>query len=273
MFIEALKRIYHDPNDPGSLGGVERLLRRSRQLHIPGVNKKRVQEFLQSEQVYTLHKPARRRLSRNHTYVAGIDGQRRSDLADMQGIARLNGGLKYLLTVIAVFSKFAWAMPVHSIDAKAITAAFGQVLIAANPRHPRRLHNNKGKEFFNSDFTALMKRNGIQHFASDSELKAAVVKRFNRTIKTMIWTYLSDRGTVGWVDVIQELVDAYNHSRHRSIGMAPVDIQKKDEDRLWVRFFWDGDTHLKPPIPQGAMVRASSHKTIFDKGYMLNWTK
>ena len=31
--------------------------------------------------------------------------------------------------------------------------------------------------------------------------------------------------------------------------------------------------HLKPQISQGAMVRASSHKTIFDKGYMPNWTK
>ena len=62
-------------------------------------------------------------------------------------------------------------------------------------------------------------------------------------------------------------------SRHRSIGMAPADIQKKDENRFWVLLFWDGDTHLKPLILQGAMVQASSHKTIFDKGYMPNWTK
>ena len=118
-----------------------------------------------------------------------------------------------------------------------------------------------------------MKRHGIQHFASESEQKAAVVERFNRTIKTRIWTYLSDRGPVRWVDVIQDLVDAYNHSRHRSIGMAPADVQKNDENRLWVRLFGDGDNYLKPLIPQGAMVRASSHKTIFDKGYMPNWTK
>ena len=72
-----------------------------------------------------------------------------------------------------------------------------------------------------------MKRYGIQHFASESEQKAAVVEQFNQTIKTRIWTYLSDRGTVRWVDIIQDLVDAYNNSRHRSIGMAAADIQKK----------------------------------------------
>ena len=47
----------------------------------------------------------------------------------------------------------------------------------------------------------------------------------------------------------------------------------KDEDRLWVRLFGDGDTHLKPPIAEKAMARASSKIAIFDKGYMPNWTK
>ena len=91
MSAEVLDRIYHDPKNPGSLGEVKRLLRRARQLHIPGVTQKSVEEYQRSEQVYTLHKPARRRLTRNHTYVAGIDAQWQADLADMQGIARQNG--------------------------------------------------------------------------------------------------------------------------------------------------------------------------------------
>ena len=91
-----------------------------------------------------------------------------------------------------------------------------------------------------------MKRHGIQDFASESKQKASMVERFNRIIKTRIWTYLSDRGTVRWVDIIQNLVDAYNNSRQRSIGMSPADVQKKDENRLCVRLFGDGDTHLKP---------------------------
>ena len=58
-----------------------------------------------------------------------------------------------------------------------------------------------------------MKRHYIKHFASESDHKAAVVERLNRTIKTLIFTYLSDRGTVCLVDVIQKLVCAYNNSR------------------------------------------------------------
>ena len=75
MFAEAVSKIYQDPKDPGSLGGVERLLRRAKQLHVSSVTRKTVQEFLRSEQAYTLHKPARRRFTMNHIYVAGIDAQ------------------------------------------------------------------------------------------------------------------------------------------------------------------------------------------------------
>ena len=104
MFAEALSNIYHDPKDPGFLGGVERLLRRARQLHVPGFTRQTVQKYLRSEQAYTLHNPARRRFIRIHTYVAGIDAQWQVDLADMQSIARQNGGIRYLLTLIDVFS-------------------------------------------------------------------------------------------------------------------------------------------------------------------------
>ena len=122
-------------------------------------------------------------------------------------------------------------MPVHSKDAKAITAAFAQVLTTAIARNPQLLQTDKGIKFINSDFHTLMKRHNIQQFASESEQNAAVVERFNWTIKTRIWIHFSNRGTVRWVDIIQDFVDAYNHSRHRSIGMSPADVQK-DEKRL-----------------------------------------
>ena len=150
----------------------------------------------------------------------------------MQAIARQKKGARYLLTVIDVFSKYAWVAPVKSKDSAAVTEAFRQILNAASPRHPNRLQTDKGKELFNAPFAALMKRHNIQHFACESDEKAAVVERFNRSIKTRIWKYLSDGGTVCWVEVIQKLVDAYNHSYHRSIRMAPANVDKRHEDKL-----------------------------------------
>ena len=118
MSAVALSKIYHDPKYPGSLGGVERLLWRAMQLHVQGATRQRVKKYQRSEQAYTLHKPSRHRFTRNHTYVAGIDAQWQADLADMQGIERQNVEIRYLFTVIDVFSKFAWTVPVQSKDAK-----------------------------------------------------------------------------------------------------------------------------------------------------------
>ena len=123
-------------------------------------------EYLRGQQAYTLHKPARRHYKRNTTYVAGIDAQWQADLADMQGVARQNDGMRYILTIIDVFSKFAWAKPVRSKDAVTVADGFRRVLHEAAPRKPKRLQTDEGKEFFNEKFAALMRRHGIHHFAS-----------------------------------------------------------------------------------------------------------
>ena len=47
---EELRRIYRDPTDPGSLGRIDRLLRRAKQLKVPGVNCLVVEQFLKREQ-------------------------------------------------------------------------------------------------------------------------------------------------------------------------------------------------------------------------------
>ena len=75
MSAEALRKINHDAKDHGSLGGVELLIRRDKQLYIPNATRQTVQKYLWSEQAYTLHKPTRRLLTKNHTYVALINAQ------------------------------------------------------------------------------------------------------------------------------------------------------------------------------------------------------
>ena len=77
--------------------------------------------------------------------------------------------MKYLPSVINVFFMFAYTIPVHSNKAKAITAAFEQLVTTAKVRHQRRIQINKYKKFFNLNFQALMRRHVIQHFASESK--------------------------------------------------------------------------------------------------------
>lgn len=215
-----LDNIYYDPSDAGSFGGIERLYKRANELKIPGVDRKLIKDYLSEQTAYTLHKPARRHFKRNRTYVHGIDHQWQADLADMQGLQSDNDHYRYILTVIDVFSKHAWAEAVTSKNSKEVTNAFQTILKRSKPRKPERLQTDKGKEFFNKDFQSLLKANNIHHFASESDQKAAVVERFNRTLKSRIWTFLSAKQTSRWIDALPKIVISYNNSYHRSIRMV-----------------------------------------------------
>ena len=77
-----LKKEYYNPKEPGSYGGVTRLLKTilEKFQNLPSkkkqvVNKKEVEKWLEGEEAYTLHKPVRRKFPRNRIYVTYKDKQ------------------------------------------------------------------------------------------------------------------------------------------------------------------------------------------------------
>ena len=111
-----------------------------------------------------------------------------------------------------------------------------------------------------------MTTNGIHYLASESDQIAAVVERVNRTFITKIWTYLSAKRTKKWVIALPAILNSYNGSYHRTIGMAPNEVTTDDQDRIWTRLYGDGDTYLKRhrKVGNGAKVSISRVKGVFD---------
>ena len=72
----------------------------------------------------------------------GIDRQWQADLADMRAIANENDNAHFMLTVIDVFSKFAWAVPIQHKNAPTVSAGFADILRQATPRCPQRLQTD-----------------------------------------------------------------------------------------------------------------------------------
>ena len=85
---------------------------------------------------------------------------------------------------------------------------------------------------------------------------------------------MTSKATNQWVDVLADMLQSYNHSRHRSIGMAPTDVRKQDENVIWVKFYGNGDTICKryERVPVQTMVRVNRWKDTSEKGYMRNWS-
>jgi len=258
---------YHDPRAPGSLGGVQRF-ERAHQLPL-----KQAQRVLEPDLAYTLHKPRRRRFPTVPVIVGGLDDQWVADLVEVQPLAKYNRAIRYLLTVLDVLSKYAWVQPLKAKTGVALVHAFEKIL--KQGRQPNRLQTDQGTEFYNRTFQRWIKDQGIQHFSTEGNAKASVVERFNRTLKERLYRYFTAANTLRFDDVLPDLVQGCNATRHRSIGMVPQDVTWENEEAVWKRLY---GKRLKGKRPQpkfkvGDRVRLNKIHCTFQKGYLSGWTE
>ena len=87
----------------------------------------------------------------------------------------------------------------------------------------------KGKKFYNVGVRDLLKSHNVNYFSTKSDRKAAIVERFNRTLKTMMWKYFYSKGTYSSIDVLDELTKNYN-TKHSSMLMKSVNVNKSNEN-------------------------------------------
>ena len=141
---------------------------------------------------------------------------------EISSLARFNKGHKFLLTCIDVFSKFAWVVPLKNITGESLVNGF-QIILDTG-RSPEKLQTDKGNEFLNRNFQNFLKEKDIHFFTTNSELKASVVERFNRTLKTRMWKYFTSKNSCVYTYILQDIVQGYNNFYHRSIGQALTSV-------------------------------------------------
>ncbi|RWS27454.1 hypothetical protein B4U80_07983 [Leptotrombidium deliense] len=271
--INVLHNIYYNPRNSCAFSTAVKLYLVAR-LKAPTLTLKEVKEWLSGELTYTLHKPVRRNFKRNKIIVQRIDEQWQADLVDMQEFHSQNDGFKYILTVVDCFSKYAWAVALKTKSAVNVAKAFETILLH---RQPFYIQTDNGKEFLNKEFKKLITKKSILHFTSKNEkIKCAVVERFNRTLKTKMFKYFTSKGTRRYIDILQQLIDAYNETKHSVIKMKPVDVNYEIENYVFKNIYGSSSRRTlfknRPILPKGATVRRQYKPKTFDKGYYPNWT-
>ena len=104
------------------------------------------------------------------------------DLVDMQKLSRWNKGHKYLLTVIDVLSKYAWAVPIKTKSSKEMIRGLEGIRRQASTRRPLHVKTDQGKEFCNTGVQAWFKKHGWHHFSTYGDSKASVVARWQEGV-------------------------------------------------------------------------------------------
>ena len=161
--------------------------------------------------------------------------------------------------------------------APSIVKAFANIFKSG--RKPIFIRTDQGKEFKNVTFSNFTKNEGIHHFTSNTkDVKCAIIERFNRTLKARMYKYFTAKGTRRYVDVLDDLVTAYNSSYHRSIKMRPIDVSQANGAQVFQNLY--KVTTMRELIQRKAksslktddLVRKQYELKPFDKSYYPNWT-
>lgn len=217
-----------------------------------------------------LHRNARKNYSRRKTQMRGIYDTLQIDLAEMGMHAKENRNYRYILVAIDIFSKFIWAAAIKSKTATEVTQAMSKIL--SKLPSIKNIQSDAGTEFFNSHFKNLMQRMKINHYTSFSKTKASICERAIRTLKTKIYKRFHLRGNYKWFDVLSDIVNEYNNSKHRTIRMKPNEVNKENEKHLLRGVYKHTSLLTTNKFKMGDHVRISKYKSVFAKGYLPNWT-
>ena len=276
-----LSSLYFNPKSPASYLGPEKLYQIVKSQGKYKIGRKRIRQWLQDQESYSLTRGARRKYTRSRVVVAGVDSQWDIDLMDMVDLAKRNDGYQFVLVAIDIFSRFAHCQPIKSKKGIDITKALQNIF--KGQRKPKTIRTDRGMEFRSREVNKYLKTQNIYHFyALNTETKANYAERLIKTIKHKLFRYMIKHRTQRYIDILQDMVKSYNQTVHRSLGEAPGSVSKENEDESRLQQYLlrqnkSKKTRSKNANRQykfniGQTVRISHVRSVFDREYSQKWT-
>ena len=142
----------------------------------------------------------------------------------MQLISKFNKGFRFLLCVIDIFSKYVWIAPLKDNQGISIVNAFQSIIKDFN-RKPNKTWVHKSSEFYNNSFKKWVQENDVILYSTNNEVKSVVAERFITTLKNKYYKYMTPRSKSVYNDKLDDIVNEYNNTYHRTIKMEPINVK------------------------------------------------
>jgi len=226
---------------------------------------------VESLQLYAPHRlDYKDALDSTRVSVPRRNAQWQMDLVDLskqpKALKRLNKEFVFILVGIDVLSRFVVSVvPLKRKNGEDVSRAMEKVY--ARYGAPALLHVDRGKEFYNAHVHALNKKHGVHMFSSHSEYKAAIVERFNRTLKERVKRAQARARSNRWIDFIDDAVDGYNDTPHSSLsGYTPRHVYENDDAMVEVWARQQRGKRRSAKFRVGDRVRVHRSRFLFEKG-------
>ena len=213
-----------------------------------------------------LHKPVIKKFKKRKVYSQFKDNIWGVDLADMQSLSKKNKGIRYFLCVLDLYSKYAFVILLENKKGISVTNGFNKMIKQSN-RKPNKIWVDQGREFYNNVFKKWLSDNDIIMYSTYNEGKSVVAETFIRALKNKLYKHMTATGKNVYYDVLDDVVNKYNNTKHSTIKMKPIDVGDNNK-RVYIDEHNEKDSRFKV----GDRVRISKFKNIFAKGYTPNWS-
>ncbi|KAL3113578.1 hypothetical protein niasHT_017134 [Heterodera trifolii] len=272
--LRLLEFLYKDLSSPVAFTSVEPLLKEARKSQTK-INRTDVQNYLATQRTYTLHRQAKRRYRRLPTFAPGLHTEWQADLAIFDRLAKQNRGYSYLLVCIDTLSRQVFVEPVKTKTSVNMIRAFDRIF-KKSKYIPWKVLTDQGKEFTARAVQQFFRAKDVEHFCmlTSPQFHAGMAERANRSIKERLYRYFTERNTYKWIDVVQDIVRAINHSPNSTIGLCPADVNFKNAEALRQKLHDAAENVVRrqPRYRVGDRVRIEKYKHVFQKGYLPRFT-
>ena len=238
-------------NDKTGFVGIGKLLNKVHKLN-RGANRakhinltdEQIRDWYNSQEVNQVYKP-REIYDGIRPITSAYLGDIQVDLMDVSKFAGNNNGIKYLLNIINIVTRYVWCFPLHSKSPKEIAGHLKDVLDQINKKiqgevecrgasgkpiqcgpDMRRINIgvDKGKEFMGAVNQVIADNKiPVTIYRAGPEHKNAMmlVERFHKTLWTRLKKYMFANDTTKYINVLPRLIAGYNSTVHSSTGRTP----------------------------------------------------
>jgi transposase InsO family protein len=212
----------------------------------PKTKRKHIDEWLSNQVTTQVHKRHVRVKRKQYKPIISAFKNEKwfADVLYIKKVAGHNNMVKYLLTVVDVYSRQGYAIPMVNRDAESAKNAFLQmmedmrVITVVNGRkkvtkvsnQPAVLQTDNGTEFVNSVVKAMLDEKGIIHdtVKVKDHKSQSIIERFNQTIKQNIEIFMTMNDTKKIIEALPTIVKQYNNTPHTLTGIKPNEVLESD---------------------------------------------
>ncbi|KAK2720281.1 hypothetical protein QYM36_004231 [Artemia franciscana] len=216
-----LKQVYENIGKFGALSSPRRLALAA------NTSQQEALKFLEKQESYTLHRRVVRPKHFRKTIALYPFEIAQADLMSLDGsYAKHNAPYKFLLVIIDVFSRKLFVKPLKSKHGSEFAKQLEQVF---SEQTFKKIHVDKGKEFLNPSVKKTLEKYQIELHHIHSHLKATIVERSIRTLRSHLSAFCTHFNTFSFVPRLDLIVSQYNDSPHCSLGnLAPNQVSSQN---------------------------------------------